>query len=100
MWIVRLALRRPYTFVVAALLILVLGALSAWRARTDIFPEIDLPVVTVIWTYRGMDPTEFEKRVTTYSEYAISSNVNDIRRMESQTVNGVGVVRIFFHPGT
>ncbi|QEL16234.1 efflux RND transporter permease subunit [Limnoglobus roseus] len=100
MWIVKLALRRPYTFVVAALLILVLGALSARRARTDIFPEVDLPVVTVIWTYRGMDTTEFEKRVTTYSEYAISSNVNNIRRMESQTVNGVSVIRIHFHPGS
>ncbi|WP_020469531.1 efflux RND transporter permease subunit [Zavarzinella formosa] len=100
MWIVKLALRRPYTFVVVALLILVLGILSARRARTDIFPEVDLPVVTVIWTYRGMDTTEFEKRVTTYSEYAISANVNNIKRMESQTLNGVSVIRIFFHPGT
>lgn len=100
MWIVRLALRRPYTFVVAALLILVLGGLAARNARTDIFPEVELPVITMIWTYRGMDPTEFEKRVTTYSEYATSSNVNNIKRMESQTVAGVAVIRIFFHPGT
>ncbi len=100
MWIVKLALRRPYTFVVAALLIFVLGVLSARAARTDVFPEVDLPVVTVIWTYRGMDASEFEKRVTTYSEYAISSNVNNIQRMESQTVTGVSVIRIYFHPGT
>ena len=100
MWIVKLALRRPHTFIVAALLILVFGILSARNARTDVFPEVDLPVVTVIWTYRGMDATEFEKRVTTYSEYAISSNVNNIKRMESQTVTGVSIIRIYFHPGT
>lgn len=99
MWIVKLALRKPYTFVVAALLILVLGILSARRARVDIFPEVDLPVITMIWTYRGMDTAEFEKRVTTYAEYAVSSNVNNIRRMESQTVNGVAVIRIYFQPG-
>src|SRR3954454_9098255 len=100
MWIVKLALRRPYTFVVMALLKVVLGAASIWRMRTDIFPEIDLPVITMIWTYKGMDAEEFEKRVTTFAEYAVSSNVNDIKKMESQTVNGVGVIRIYFHPGT
>jgi multidrug efflux pump subunit AcrB len=68
--------------------------------RTDIFPEIDIPVVTTVWTYRGMEAEEFEKRITTFSEYAMSSNVNDIQRMESQTVNGVSVVKIYFHPGT
>ena len=100
MWIVSLALRRPYTFVVMALFILVLGVTAVWQMRTDIFPEIEIPVVTVIWTYRGMDPEELEKRITTFSEYAISSNVNNIRRMESQTVNGVGVIKIYFHQGT
>src|SRR5262249_34524850 len=100
MWIVNLALRRPYTFVVMALLILVLGGLSVSWMRTDIFPEIDIPVITVIWTYKGMDAEEFEKRITTFSEYAIASNVNDIRKLESQTVNGVAVLKIFFHPGT
>ncbi len=72
MWIVQLALRRPYTFVVMALLIVVLGVTSITQMRTDIFPEIDIPVVTVIWTYKGMDAEEFERRITTFSEYAIS----------------------------
>ena len=99
MWIVRLALQRPYSFAVMALLIVVLGVTAITQMRTDIFPEIDIPVVTVIWTYKGMDSSEVERRITTYSEYAISSNVNDIRRMESQTLNGVAVIKIYFHPG-
>src|SRR6187399_395046 len=99
MWIVQLALKRPYTFAVMALLILVLGATSIRQMRTDIFPEIDIPVITVIWTYKGMETSEVERRITTYSEYAITSNVNDIRRVESQTLNGVAVIRIHFHPG-
>src|SRR5436190_2402148 len=100
MWIVNLALRRPYTFVVMALLILVLGATSIANMRTDIFPEIDIPVITVLWTYKGMDTNEVEARITTYAEYAITSNVNNIRKVESQTLNGVGVIKIYFHPGT
>ncbi len=99
MWIVRLALKSPYTFVVMALLIVVLGATSISQMRTDIFPEIDIPVVTVIWTYKGMETSEVEQRITTYSEYAITSNVNDIKRVESQTLNGVAVIKIYFHPG-
>src|SRR5436190_12309033 len=99
MWIVRLALKRPYTFVVMALLIVVLGAVSVRQMRTDIFPEIDIPVVTIIWTYKGMETSEVERRITTYSEYAFSSNVNDIKRIESQTLNGVAVIKIYFHPG-
>jgi CzcA family heavy metal efflux pump len=99
MWIVQLALKRPYTFVVMALLIVVLGVTAIRRMRTDIFPEIDVPVVTVIWTYKGMETSEVERRITTYSEYAFSSNVNDIKRMESQTLNGVAVIKIYFHPG-
>ena len=67
MWIVQLALKRPYTFVVMALLIVVLGATSISQMRTDIFPEIDIPVVTVIWTYKGMETSEVERRITTYS---------------------------------
>src|SRR5260221_1063948 len=98
MWIVRLALKSPYTFVVMALLIVVLGVTSISRMRTDIFPEIDIPVVTVIWTYKGMETSEVERRITTYSEYAFSSNVNDIKRMESQTLNGVAVIQILFSP--
>src|SRR4051812_15251100 len=99
MWIVQLALRRPYTFVVMALLILVLGVTSVTQMRTDIFPEIDIPVVSVIWTYKGMDAEEFEKRITTFSEYAFSGNVSDIRQIESQTLNGVAVIKISFHQG-
>src|SRR6476469_6167281 len=99
MWIVRLALKRPYTFAVMALLIVVLGITSIRRMRTDIFPEIDIPVVTMIWTYKGMETSEVERRITTYSEYAVTSNVNDITRVESQTVNGVTIIKIHFHPG-
>src|SRR5262245_15828020 len=100
MWIVKLALRRPYTFAVMALLILVLGGVSIRQMRTDIFPEIDIPVINVIWTYKGMDAEEMERRITTFSEYAYSSNVNDIRKVESQTLNGVAAIKIHFHPGT
>ncbi|MCI0364537.1 MAG: efflux RND transporter permease subunit [Phycisphaerales bacterium] len=97
MWIVRLALRRPYTFVVMALLIVVLGVTSVTQMRTDVFPEIDIPVISMIWTYKGMDAEEFEKRITTFSEYAITGNVSDIKKVESQTLNGVAVIKIFFH---
>jgi multidrug efflux pump subunit AcrB len=82
-----------------ALLILVLGATAITQMRTDIFPEIDIPVVNVIWTYKGMDAEEFERRITTFSEYAYSGNVNDIKKIESQTLNGVAVIKIFFHQG-
>src|ERR1700682_3874131 len=99
MWIVRLALRGPYTFVVMAMLILVLGGVSVHQMRTDILPEIDIPVITVIWTYKGMDAEEFEKRITTFSEYALSGNVSDIKKIESQTLNGVAVIKIYFHQG-
>src|SRR5262245_36822899 len=99
MWIVQLALKRPYTFVVLALLIAVLGGVAIKQMRTDIFPEIDIPVITVLWTYKGMETNEVERRITTSSEYAITSNVNDIKRVESQTLNGVSVIKIHFHPG-
>lgn len=98
MWIVQLALKRPYTFAVMALLIVVLGVTAIWQMRTDIFPEIDIPVVSVIWTYKGMETKEVERRITTYSEYALSSNVNDIKRIESQTLNGVAIIKLYFHP--
>jgi len=99
MWLVQLALRRPYTFVVMALLMVVLGVTSITRMRTDIFPEIDIPVVTTIWTYKGMDAEEFERRITTFSEYALSGNVSDIKKIESQTLNGVSVIKVYFHQG-
>jgi len=98
MWIVQLALRRPYTFVVMAILIVLLGGLSVLKTPTDILPEIDIPVVSVIWSYSGMAADEMEKRITTFSEFAISSTVNDVKNIESQTLNGVGVIRVYFHP--
>lgn len=99
MWIVRLALNRPHTIAVMAVFMLVIGMFSTKRMSTDIFPEIDIPVVSVIWTYRGMATDEMERRITTFSEYAISSNVNDIRKLESQTVNGVAIIKVYFHQG-
>jgi multidrug efflux pump subunit AcrB len=99
MWIVRLALRRPYTFVVMSLLILVLGIVSIVTMSTDIFPVIDIPVVTVIWTYQGMNPDEMEKRFTTISERAMTTTVNDIEHIESQSVSGLSVIKVFFQPG-
>ena len=98
MWIVRLALQRPYTFVVMALLIVVLGGTAMTQMRTDIFPEIEIPVINVIWTYKGMESSELERRITTYSEYAFTSNVSEIKRIESQSLNGVAVIKIYFHP--
>jgi CzcA family heavy metal efflux pump len=97
MWIVRLALNRPYTMVVMAVVFTVMGFFSISRMSTDIFPEIDIPVISVIWTYRGMSAEEMERRITTFSEYGISGNVNDIRKVESQTVEGVAIIKVFFH---
>jgi CzcA family heavy metal efflux pump len=99
MWIVRLALRRPYTFIVAALVIALLGAVSILRMPTDIFPEINIPVVSVIWSYSGMSADEIEKRVATVSERAYTTTVADIEHMESQSINGLSHLKIFFQPG-
>ncbi|MBA3993353.1 MAG: RND transporter [Cyanobacteria bacterium DS2.3.42] len=99
MWIVRLALSRPYTFVVMAILILILGVASIRTTPVDIFPDIDIPVISIIWTYGGMSAEEMERRLTIYSEYSLSANVKDIKSIESQTTDGVGVIRLFFHPG-
>src|ERR1051325_4171224 len=98
MWIVRLALRRPYTFVVAALLIIILGLVTIERMSTDIFPNVDIPVVTVIWSSTGISPDDMEKRVVTVSERAFTTTVNDIEHMESQSMYGVGVIKVYFHP--
>ncbi|MGJ5819733.1 efflux RND transporter permease subunit [Paludibaculum fermentans] len=97
MWIVRLALDRPYTFVVVAILILLLGGFSVAKMPTDIFPVIDIPVVSIIWTYQGLPTPEMEKRVTTFSEFVLAL-VNDVKSIESQTLNGVSVIKIYFHP--
>ncbi len=98
MWIVRLALSRPYTFVVMGLVILLLGVFAIVTTPTDIFPEIDIPVVSVIWNYDGLTTEDMASRITTFSEYTISSAVNDVRSIESQTYPGVGVIKIYFQP--
>src|SRR5438067_4014602 len=99
MWIVRLALRRTYTFVVAALLIAVLGAVSIYRMSTDIFPNIDIPIVSVVWQYTGMPADEVESRITLINERILTASVNDIEHIESQSLSGVGVIRVYFRPG-
>jgi multidrug efflux pump subunit AcrB len=98
MGIVRFALRFPHTFYVVAALILFLGVVAIRATPTDIFPEIRIPVVTVIWSYTGLSTPEMEQRVTTYSQYAISANVNGIKNMEAQTLNGLSVQKIYFQP--
>src|SRR5881396_1107390 len=98
MWIVRLALRRPYTFVVAAIIIVILGALAVYRMPTDVFPEINIPVVSVIWGYSGISPEEMAELVTIRSERSFTTTVNDIEHMESQSLPGLAVIKIFFHP--
>src|SRR5581483_9070365 len=98
MWIVRLALHRPYTFVVMAVLIAILGGAAIVSMPVDIFPYIDIPVVSVVWTYAGIPPEEMEKRIITVFERALTTTVNDIEHIESQSYSGVSVVRIFFQP--
>jgi multidrug efflux pump subunit AcrB len=98
MWIVRLALRRPYTFIVMALLIAILGGLTIARTPVDIFPEINIPVVSVIWQYTGLSPNEVEGRMVTISERAMTTTVNGIEHIESQSLNGTGLIRVFFQP--
>jgi multidrug efflux pump subunit AcrB len=96
--IVRFALKHPHTFYVIAALILFLGITAIVEMPTDIFPEIDIPVVSVIWQYTGLDTTEMEQRITTYSQYAISSNASGIKDIEAETVNGISVQKIYFQP--
>ncbi|KRR04485.1 efflux RND transporter permease subunit [Bradyrhizobium valentinum] len=98
MGIVRFALRLPHTFYVLAALILFLGVAAIRSMPTDIFPEIQIPVVTVIWQYTGLTTPEMEQRVTTYSQYSISANVNGIKNMEAQTLNGLSIQKIYFQP--
>jgi multidrug efflux pump subunit AcrB len=98
MGIVRFALRFPYTFYVLAALILFLGVSSIAVTPTDIFPQINIPVVSVIWQYTGLSTPEMEQRVTTYSQYSMSSSVNGIKNMEAQTLNGISVQKIYFQP--
>ena len=98
MGIVRFALRLPHTFYVLAAFIVFLGATAVLSMPTDIFPEINIPVVTIVWQYTGLSTPEMEQRVTTYSQYALSSSVNGIQDIEAQTINGISVQKVFFQP--
>src|SRR6267154_5618489 len=98
MWIVRLALRRPYTFVVMGLLILILGPLVIYNTPTDVFPDINIPVISVVWSYTGLSADEMASRIVVSYERGLTATVNDIEHIESQSLNGLGVVKIYFHP--
>jgi len=94
-WIVQVALRRPYTFIVLAILIAIFGILAALRTSTDIFPDIRIPVVSVVWTYTGLSPNDMSSRVIYYYERTLTAQVGDIEHIESQSLSGYGVVKIF-----
>ena len=98
MWIVSLALRRPYTFIVGALLVVLFGVLSALRMPTDILPELDIPVVSVIWSYSGLPPEEMERRFATPFERSLTTTLTGIEHIESQSLSGITVVKVFFQP--
>jgi multidrug efflux pump subunit AcrB len=99
MWIVRLALNRPYTFIVVAILILLLSPAVILRTPTDIFPNIDIPVISVAWTYTGLNPEDLETRLTTPFEKGLTTLVDNIEHIESTTYNGTAVVKIYLQPG-
>jgi multidrug efflux pump subunit AcrB len=98
MWIVRLALRRPYTFVVFAFLILIVGIFSIETMPTDIFPNIDIPIVTVVWNFSGLSAEQMANRIVSSSERGMTTTVNDIEHIESQSLNGIAVIKVFFQP--
>src|SRR5215467_8083753 len=98
MWIVRLALRRPYTFVVMALVIIMLTPVALRQTPTDIFPEINIPVISLVWTYTGLQPQEMEQRITSNVERGLTTLVNDVEHIESQSLNGIAVIKVFFQP--
>ncbi|MGC1685663.1 MAG: efflux RND transporter permease subunit [Candidatus Acidiferrales bacterium] len=98
MWIVRLALSRPYTFVVASMLIIILGVVAILNTPTDVFPNINIPVVSVVWTYSGLSPQEMADRLTGNSERAATTTVNDIQHIESTSLNGIAIMKLFFQP--
>src|SRR5471030_2375451 len=99
MWLVRMALKRPYTFVVMSMLIVIMGILTISRMPTDIFPDIDIPVISVVFNYGGLSPEEMEKRIVNSYERSLTTTVNDIEHIESQSLTGISVVKIFFQPG-
>src|SRR6266853_2017453 len=99
MWIVRLALRRPYTFVVMALAIILLFPVVLLRTPVDIFPDIDIPVISLVWTYNGLQPQEMEQRITSNVERGITTLVNDVEHIESQSLSGIAIIKVYFQPG-
>src|ERR1700691_5440052 len=99
MWIVKIALDRPYTFIVLALLVLILSPIVILRTPTDIFPNIDIPVISVAWQYTGLNPEEMEGRLTSVYELILTTTVDNIEHIESTTVNGQAIVKIFLQPG-
>jgi len=98
MWIVKVALQRPYTFVVVALLILILSPIVILRTPTDIFPNVDIPVIAVAFSYTGLNPEEMEGRITTVFERVLTTVVSDVEHIESTTVNGAAIVKVFLQP--
>src|SRR5579885_2964880 len=99
MWIVQLALTKPHTFIVLAISIFLFGAVSLMQMAKDIFPEIDVPIVSCVWTYTGMSPRNIESLVTTVSERALASTVAGISHMDSMSLNGMSVIKIYLHKG-
>src|ERR1700729_3785237 len=97
--LVRIALRRPYPFVVLALVIFIVGPLAASRTPVDIFPDIRIPVIAIIWQYTGLQPEQMAGRITTQSERALTTTVNDIEHIEANSYNGLGIIKGFFQPG-
>src|SRR6201984_2153019 len=98
MWIVRLALRRPYTFVVGSILIVIMGGLAIVRTPTDIFPNIDIPVVSIIWTYNGLIPEDMSDRIVSVTVRSLATTVDNIEHIESQSLYGIAVVKVFLQP--
>src|ERR1700730_18610070 len=98
MWIVRLALRRPYTFVVMAILILIMGMLAIVRTPTDIFPNIDIPVVSIIWNYNGLVPEDMSNRIVSVTERALTTTVHNIENIEAEPLYGIAVVKVLLQP--
>src|ERR1700719_4757888 len=98
MWIVRLALARPYTFIVLAMVIILLTPVVLLRTPTDIFPDINIPVISLVWKFTGLEPQEMEQRITSNSERAVTTLVNDVEHTESQSLNGTSIVKIYFQP--
>jgi multidrug efflux pump subunit AcrB len=94
MWIVQLALRRPYTFVVLSILILILGAFSIFRIPTDIFPNINIPVVSIVWSYTGLNAQDMSDRIVSVTERTLTTTVDNIEHIESQSLNGIAVVKV------